>query len=322
MDLDSLSRDERNDVLAQMADLFYNQQATQIDIAKRFGTTRFKVAKMLQEARDEQVVEIKVNYSSERDRAMERELVARFGLASATVVDTKYTAFIDGFTQIGQAGARRVGELLSAYPEPVLGLTWGKSIQAIVDVLDQSGTGGLSAVQLTGNFSSARPTSEGHELVSRAAAARHGAAFYFNSPLYINSKPVREGLRKEPDIRATLERAKSLDIVLAGIGGDASLPALVAEFSAYATDADRAAALTSPGSIYGYMLDAQGRAADIELNRKLMAVPLEDILRAPHRIGVVNGRNKARVAAIVAKSGLVNEIVTNSETASLMLAYA
>ena len=110
--------------------------------------------------------------------------------------------------------------------------------------------------------------------------------------------------------------------MLTGVGGDASLPALATAFSAYVTEADREAARTSPGSIYGYMLDEQGRAADIELNRKLMAVPLEDILRTPHRIGVVNGRNKAKVAAIVAKSGLVNEIVTNSETASLMLAYA
>lgn len=320
MDLDVLSKDERNDVLAQMADLFYNQQATQIEIAKQFGTTRFKVAKMLQEARDEQVVEIKINFSSERNHDVERQLMSRFGLEAATVVDTKYAAFIDGLTQLGQAGALRLSELLNGIDEPVLGLTWGKSIQAIVEQLPQTGGSGLSAVQLAGNFSSARPTSEGHELVNKAAAARLGNAYYLNTPLYVNNDAVREGLRQEPDVQATLERAKSLDVVLTGIGGDSSLPSGVATFSAYATDEDRAAAVKSPGSIYGYVLDEAGRAADIPLNRKLMAVPLDDILRAPHRIGVVNGRNKAKVAACVAKSGLINELVTNAETASLMLA--
>lgn len=320
MDLDTLSKDERIDVLAQMADLFYNQQATQIEIAKQFGTTRFKVAKLLQEARDEQVVEIKVNFSSERNHDVERQLVERFGLKSATVVDTKYDAYIDGLTQLGKAGALRVSELLNGIEEPVLGITWGKSIQTVIGQLPRTGGSGLSAVQLAGNFPSARPTSEGHELVSRAAAARLGDAYYLNTPLYVKSDSVREGLRQEPDVQATLERAKSLDVVLTGIGGDASLPSSVEAFSAYATEEDRTAAATSLGSLYGYVLDEAGHVADTPLNRKLMAVPLDDILHAPHRIGMASGRNKAKVAAAVAKNGLINELVTNAETASLMLA--
>ena len=88
----------------------------------------------------------------------------------------------------------------------------------------------------------------------------------------MKSDSVREGLRQEPDVQATLERAKSLDVVLTGIGGDASLPSSVEAFSAYATEEDRTAAATSLGSLYGYVLDEAGRVVDTPLNRKLMAV--------------------------------------------------
>ena len=53
MDFDKLSKKERYDALTEMADLYYNQGKTQVEIAEHFETTRFKVAKLLQDARAE-----------------------------------------------------------------------------------------------------------------------------------------------------------------------------------------------------------------------------------------------------------------------------
>ena len=322
MDLDALSKEERTDILATMADLYYNQQLTQIEIAKRFDTTRFKVAKLIQDARDEHVVEIKVNFSNERNRALEDKLRAAFGLTTARVVNTRYASFIEGLKELGQIGAMRLSELLNECDAATLGITWGKSIQAVIEQLPQETHPEMSAVQLAGNFDSARPTSESYDLVRETAAKCLGTPYHLNAPLYIKSDALRHELMAEPDLMRTITRAGSLEIALTGIAANSSLPALNPRFSAYLTDEDRALAATSPGAIFGYTLDEHGEVADTPLNRKLVAVPYESLMAAPHRLGVAHGRNKARVASLVAKSGLITELVTDAETATLMLELA
>ena len=51
MEIDKLGKNERYDVLTEIANLYYNEGLTQSEIAKKFDTTRFKVAKLLQDAR-------------------------------------------------------------------------------------------------------------------------------------------------------------------------------------------------------------------------------------------------------------------------------
>lgn len=120
MDLDKLSRKERYDALAEMADMFYNQGKTQVEIADHFETTRFKVAKLLQDARNEQIVEIKVNFSNERNKSMEQELISKYGLKKAIVFNTQYTPYIDSLKQVGQVGSTYLAQLL--VPGSVIGI--------------------------------------------------------------------------------------------------------------------------------------------------------------------------------------------------------
>ncbi len=61
MDIEHLTEQERCNMLAEMADLYYNQGKTQSEIAKYYDTNRFRVAKLLQDARNEQIVEIRIN---------------------------------------------------------------------------------------------------------------------------------------------------------------------------------------------------------------------------------------------------------------------
>lgn len=319
MDFEALSKDERIDALAKIADLYYNQHLTQIEIARQFDTTRFKVAKLLQDASDEHIVEISINYSSERNHALERALLETFDLDNVIVADTTYATFIDGLRELGHLGATRLMELLVARPTTTLGITWGKSIQAVIEQLPHIASHTISTVQMAGNFDSSRPTSESRELVRAAAATCLGTAYSLNTPLYIQDSSTREALKREPDIKRTLDSAAALDIVLTGVGATASLPSNNPAFIPYLTKSDRDALAISPGSLYGYVLDSTGAQANVELNQRVMAVPLTDTLLAPHRLCVVHGRNKAHVAMLVAHTKLINELITDTETATLIL---
>ena len=57
---DSLSDNEKRNMLASVANLYYNAEMTQNQIAERFFTSRSKISRMLKEARQLGIVEIKI----------------------------------------------------------------------------------------------------------------------------------------------------------------------------------------------------------------------------------------------------------------------
>ena len=54
---DSLSDNEKRNMLASVANLYYNAEMTQNQIAERFFTSRSKISRMLKEARQLGIVE-------------------------------------------------------------------------------------------------------------------------------------------------------------------------------------------------------------------------------------------------------------------------
>ena len=72
--------DQYNEFLANISNMYYNENNTQSEIAKEFNTTRFKVAKYLQEARDKNILNIKINKIEIRFLNIENQFKEQFGL--------------------------------------------------------------------------------------------------------------------------------------------------------------------------------------------------------------------------------------------------
>lgn len=61
---DSLSDNEKRNMLASVANLYYNAEMTQNQIAERFFTSRSKISRMLKEARQLGIEDIKTQRMS------------------------------------------------------------------------------------------------------------------------------------------------------------------------------------------------------------------------------------------------------------------
>ena len=162
MDIDRLQDKERRDILAQMAEMYYNQGRTQSEIADHFGTNRFRVARMIQEAKQERIVEIRIHFSDERNKGLEQELKGRLGLKDVLVVHTRYSSYIDVLAQIGEAGADYLARLLE--PGAVLGVTWGKTLYSVINRLPDLRYNPVTAVQLAGHSPTTNPEVDAREL--------------------------------------------------------------------------------------------------------------------------------------------------------------
>ncbi len=313
MSIDSLKGKERRDLLAEIADLYYKQGKTQVEIAELYDTNRFRIAKLLQDALNENIVEIHINYSSERNQEAENLLLKHYPLKKALVANTKYSSETETQSQVGRVGAAYLAKLVEH--NSTVGLTWGKTLYSMISQLPTVMFSSVNAVQLTGDPKMTNPAYDSRDLVRTLAAAFHGTYYYLNAPIYMRFQDLKESFYTEPAIQETLAKAKELDVVVSGIGGLSSSPLLNPTFYPYLTEKDLEQKNQCIGSLFGYVLNHRGEIADLDLNQKLVSVDLENLLSVSHRLVIGYGRHKVDILARAMENRLYNELITDNDTA-------
>src|SRR3954468_3424646 len=114
---------------ATAARRFYLDGVSKSDIAAELGVSRFKVARMLDWARETGLVRIELDTRGEIDLDLSVRLRAAHGLRHCVVLDAPE----DDEALLRTALGRATAELLSEIVEPgdVLGLAWARSIMGI-----------------------------------------------------------------------------------------------------------------------------------------------------------------------------------------------
>ncbi|MBP6126506.1 MAG: hypothetical protein KBA67_07260 [Leptotrichiaceae bacterium] len=319
MEMDNIDSKERYELLTQIAEMYYKEGKTQTEIANYFDTNRFKVAKLLQDALNEQIVEIKINYSNERNKLLEEELKNRFELNEVLIINNQYLGYIEGINSIGKTGAEYFSSLLKH--NSVIGVTWGKMAHSVISHLKPSTRYPIKVVELTGYSGLINPEIDSRKLISMMASTYRGSYKYFMAPIYVGNSELKRLLLEEPVVKEALELTKKMDIILSGISGNSNLPMFKKSVEPYLTEKDKSEIKNCIGSIYGYVLDKNGDIADIDLNKKLISTSIEDIFNTKHRILVSIGKYKLEVMVKAARKKFYNELITTSEIAMDMLEY-
>ena len=130
------------------------KRENQAAIAKTIGVTRSMVSRMLTEARESGIVEIRIQRPLQLDSDLETDLKEKFGLKDVFVVVTSHTSAERLTRTLGSAGAKMLARYLA--PEKILGLAWGTSISATVDAFEVTEPMPLKVVQLVGAMGGAQ----------------------------------------------------------------------------------------------------------------------------------------------------------------------
>ncbi len=317
MNIKNTFEEDSATLMSEIADLYYNQGLTQQEIASRYDCNRFKIAKMIQNAREEGIVEITIHKPCKRHRLLEKSLMENFQLSNAIVLDARDFSRSEAMNMIGKAGALYLEHLLS--PGSTIGVTWGKTIRSIVSAFDPKTQNPVKAVQLCGCFQHMNSSDGSRSIAHTIATKFNGEYFYINLPIYINDEPARNAVLREPLVENTLNATRKMDVVLTGVGSKSSLPFNNPVLKPYITEMDWTEEANCLGSIYGHVIDRDGRLANISLNRKLVSASLQDILTTPHKVAVATGRHKVDILAACMKNRYFNELITDRATAEMLL---
>jgi deoxyribonucleoside regulator len=312
---------DRASLLADVAEMYYLEQKNQAEIAKTIGVTRSMVSRMLTEARESGIVEIRIQRPLNSDPDLESRLKEGFGLKDVYVVVSSHRGGERLNHILGNAGAQMLERFLA--PQNTLGLAWGTSISATVDAFEKTDALPVKVVQLVGAMGARNMEYDGHDLVSRITEKLGGEAYYLNAPYLCQSAEMAQSLLETKSIRETISVGKKTDVALLGVG--TTSPEHSSFYLAgYITrrELDELRKAGAIGDVCGLHFDINGQPACDDFCDRLVSIHRQDLLSIPIRLGVAGGQGKADAILGALRSKYVNVLVIDSTTARIVLEMA
>ncbi len=305
-------------LLDQVATLYYERNLSQDEIASQVGISRSSISRLLEQARREGLVEIRVRHPLPRSHELENELVRRFGLLDARVLATRGLTYPETVQRLGGAGAQYLGGVLQK--GQILALGWGNALAAVVSAFVGSAQLAIEVVQLIGGTGPANPDIDSTELARLLAQKVGGKYRYLNAPLLVESARVRTALLQEKTIAEALEMARRADLALVGIGSVD--PRVCSIFHAGYIDRSELAhlhELGAVGDIFARHFDLNGRLVQVDLNNRVVGIDPTILREIPRRIGVAGGVEKGPAILGALRGRYLNILISDEHAVRSVL---
>ena len=306
-----------DDLLAvRVAELYYDEAKTQDEIGALLKISRWKVGRLLTQARERGIVRIEIVHPRARKLGLERELTERFGLRDAIVVPVP-----DGEDAILDRVAQAAADHLAALrPVPrTLAVSWGRTLTAIADALPEGWASGVDVVQLNGGVSLSRRSGGAAGAAMTIAQRASGQATLLPSPAILERVETKRAIEADRTVAGILDQAAAAQTYLYSAGPADASSAHVENGYLKTSDVEELARRGAVGDVLGRYIDADGNIVDPELDARTVGVGLDRLRAADQAIFVTAGTAKHHIARTVVASGLCSVLVTDETTVRALL---
>ncbi|HEY8446098.1 MAG TPA: sugar-binding domain-containing protein [Thermomicrobiales bacterium] len=311
-------------LLADIAHRYYEQDMTQEQIARQLRVSRSNVSRMLKEARQRGLVEIRIHHPLQTVPQLQETLRERFGLSDCLVLSnwppTDPEADHETAHKIGALAARYLQEHVPNHS--IVGVGWGNTIWHVVTSGYLRKKVGMSVVQVMGSVGGGEPDIDGIEIASRLGRTLGGRVYYLHAPMIVTDAAVRAGLMRDQHIRRSLEMARRAQTLVLSVGAISRRSGLYRAGYLNDADLDYIQGHGVVGDLAGVHYSRSGDIIHLELNDRMISISHDIMRQIPLRIGVSWGTAKGLANLGAARSRLLNVLITDETAAREMLALA
>ncbi|HEY0213528.1 MAG TPA: sugar-binding domain-containing protein [Paenirhodobacter sp.] len=305
-------------IIAEAAWLYYIKNLTQGEIAARLGLSRPTVISYLKQAKERQIVSVRLTGDHLRINDLAEGLMERFGIEAAYVVPENDLGAAMVMHEVCVAAGQILADFLEAGDQ--LGVSWGRTVSDVAENMPYWPVADLTVRQLIGSMANPLlPTSErcSTEIAHRLSAL----CINLNAPAVCSSSALAEMLRSEAIIAQQLDLLGQCNKAIYSVS-PCTPDTHVVKFK-IATEGDVADYRRNGavGIIAGRFVDAQGGAVLGPLDGRLIGAD-HRALRGMKGLLVVTGMDKLHAATAALRGGYVCRLVLDAPLAAAILAAA
>ncbi len=315
-----MSTEAREDLLVRVASLYYEHDYSQQQIADLLQISRSNISRLLKEAKQKGLVEIRIHKRIGTIPSLEREFMARFGLQRAVVVDSREITYPEALAAAGALVAGYLEDILRA--NDILAIAWGSGVSAAVEALSPRQSLDVEVVQMIGSVGTVASPIDGPELARLLANKLGGRYYYLHAPLFVDSQTTRDMFLEQPTISDTLNRARKARVALVGIGTtEEGASSFLRARHLTEEQVSELRAQGAVGETCGQHFDIKGQS-HFDLNKRVVALSLAELKHIPHVIAVACGLQKRQSILGALRGQYVKVLAIDDVTAEAVLKEA
>ena len=308
----------RQDLISRVLNLYYVNELTQAQVGQRLGLSTAKVNRLLQQARQQGMVEITIRTPLQHLFDLENRLKAIFGIQEAMVIPRVAEDVSTYVHTLGRAGASYLLDHLR--DGDIIGIGGGTGVHAVVQALEPSRAYDVKVAPVLGGVQG-RATTDVNYLVAQLAERLGGQAYRLHAPAFVETREHRDILQSVGPIKEILDITRKANIALLGVGTVEPDASRFVEFTALSAEDMRriADSCGGVGEIGAYVYDVEGRPCASEYAERVVGLSLEELKRIPFVIGVAATAAKALPLYGALRGGYLNTLITDEAAARAVL---
>lgn len=307
-------------LVTRVARMYYEKDLKQPQIAEQLHISQAKVSRLLKRAEQLGIVRVTVVAPPGDLSEVEEQLVARYGLMDAMVVDTAGVDDQEVAQAVGAAAASYLDDVLLSH-ERIGVSSWSATLLAMVNnVARRPRAVADSVVQVIGGVGKPVAQVQATRLTEELAGLTGGNPEFLNAPGMVSSVELGKALLQERYVADVVAQWSELTILLAGIGSLEPSPLLLQSGNVIGeSDQERLRDAGAVGDICLRFFDVDGRPVTL-FDEHIVGIGRDALLQVPRRVGVAGGARKVTAIRAAVLGGWVNVLVTDLDTAQALLA--
>ena len=303
-------------IMARASWYYYLEGLTQSEIAEKLGVHRTRVNRILAQARNRGIVQVRIE--SPVNLSAERAIEKHFNLDQVVLVQTPSSQEL-----IPESIATATGGVLSERLKSgmSIGVGWGRTLRLSARSMSRKHYDEISIVSLLGGLMRGSVMNT-YETASHMADIYSAECFYIAAPAFADTVDMAELFRHQSSVKDAINRASNVDLALISVGA-------LNENSTMSRlgliDKNEILSLRKKGvvgDLCAQWINQNGEVLDHPLNRRVIAMPVDALKEIPTVLLASGGNDKVSVIYGALQKQCVNVLVTDEDTGLQLLKMA
>ncbi|MGG1575151.1 sugar-binding transcriptional regulator [Fictibacillus sp. NRS-1165] len=300
----------------EAAKLYYLLDYNQNQIAAELGISRPTVSRLLQQAKSEGIVQIKIMDPTNGIEQLASQLEEKFHLKKALVASIPQYESNCIKKGLGEKAAEYLYEIVK--DGDMIGVTWGTTLYNVACQLKQKLVKDVKVVQLKGGISHSETNTYHSEILDLFGKAFNTVPIHLPLPAIVDHIVVKQAMEADRHIKRILDMGKNANIALFTIGPVKS-ESLLFQLGYFSEEDLKHIHAKAAGDICSRFIDEKGQILNASLNERTLGIDLNDLKKKEHSILAAGGQLKIDGIYGALKGGYANVLVTDQFTARFLL---
>jgi len=299
---------EKKEIITRVSWMYYFGGMNQQEIANELSLSRIKVIRLLQQALDLGIVHISIDSANYSLYTLEQEIKEAAGITYCVVVPS----LPDLANALSRGAAHLCNDIISM--KGMLGVGLTRSIRYLHAYLDKKKCKVNSVISIGGSTS---PNLALTHLNNGFQIAQALGVDYYTvwAPVIVAKELDSEIIKKDKYISMVLKMAQDSSYVIVGIGNTTTSQLIDMKYITK-EDFKRISNSNAEGELMGRYFAIDGKQVFVGIEKKIISIDFP--MKCPV-IGVAGGKDKERAIVSILRSGWLQGLVTDEDTACAVL---